>query len=92
MKSLVNVLPPASRGLTPREVAKLLRISRDRVVRLIRNGTLGAINNATARCGKARFIILPSHLDEYCRRHAAADRPKAPRQRKPPIQDYFPDL
>jgi hypothetical protein len=81
-----------ARGLTPREVAKLLRISPDRVRLMIARGELGAINTAPAHCGRPRYIVLPHHLADFERRHAAAAPPPRPRRRRQPtVIDFFPD-
>jgi excisionase family DNA binding protein len=78
--------------MTPRELAKLLRVSADRVRYWIRSGQLHAINVATARCGRPRFIILPPHLTEFERTRRAGPAPKPVRRRKRTcFVDYFPD-
>jgi hypothetical protein len=67
-------------------------MGRDRVRDLIRRGELGAIDTATVRCGKPRWVILPHHLTEFARRRAAAQAPKpTPRRRRPVPKDYYPD-
>jgi hypothetical protein len=83
--------PP--RGHTPREVARLLRVSADKVRCWIALGELGAINTATARCGKPRFVILPHHLEEFERRRRAAtiSRPAPRRKQQRFAVDYYPD-
>jgi excisionase family DNA binding protein len=84
---------PAARGFTPRELAQLLRVSPDKVRAWIQSGRLGAINTATTRCGKPRFIILPHHLQEFERSHQAAT-PKKPvvrRQKRRDQIDFYPD-
>jgi excisionase family DNA binding protein len=84
----------AGRGLTPREAAKLLRISPDRVRAMIRRGKLGAINLARHRCGRPRFVVLPSHLADFVRgRQAATPAPPKPKRKKHPSDfvDYYPD-
>jgi len=59
---------------------------------MIKCGELGAINTAPTKCGKPRFVILPSHLREYEQRHTAAERPKMKRRRKKSCErDYYPD-
>lgn len=86
-------LPIPTQGMTPREVAKLLRVSRDRVRAWIKSGELGAINTAVTRCGKPQFVVLPHHLAEFARSRAAATRAPAPRRKKrTAVVDYFPDL
>jgi excisionase family DNA binding protein len=84
----------ATRGMTPNEVARILRVNSDRVRAWIRNGELGAVNTAPTRCGKPRFVVLPHHLAEFEKRRAAAE-PPAPKRKKRRKQsdfiDYFPD-
>jgi excisionase family DNA binding protein len=79
--------------LTVREVARLYRVSPDKVRGWIKAGRLGAINTSEARCGKPRFIVLPRHLQEFERGRQASPPPKpAKRRRKPKgYVDYFPD-
>jgi excisionase family DNA binding protein len=78
--------------MTPRELAKLLRVSADRVRGWIRSGQLHAIDVATPRCGKSRFIILPHHVSEFERARRAGPAPKSVRRRKRTcFVDYFPD-
>jgi excisionase family DNA binding protein len=80
------------RGHTVRELAKVLRVSPDKVRGWIARGELGAINTAAARCGKPRYVILPHHLAEFEGRHAAA-QPAEPvrRKRRTVAVDYYPD-
>jgi hypothetical protein len=80
------------RGLTPREVARILRVAPVRVRAWIKRGILGAVNVAGAKCAKARFVILPHHLAEFERTRAAGPAPKPvrPFKRITPV-DYFPD-
>jgi hypothetical protein len=87
-----GLVPLPDRGLTPREAGRLLRISPDRVRAMIRRGELGAIDTAPHRCGRARFIILPSHLAEWERSRRAGPPPPTPRRRRraaAPV-DYYP--
>jgi excisionase family DNA binding protein len=84
-----NPLPAC--GLTPRQVAAYLRLSRDRVCGMIRRGELGAIDTGTR--GRPRWIILPCHVEAWERAHrAAVAQPKPRRRRQPPEEDFFPDL
>jgi excisionase family DNA binding protein len=83
----------AARGYTPAELARVLRVSADRVRAWIQAGELGAIDTARHRCGRPRFVVLPSHLAEFARKRSAAPPPKpARRKRRPETIDYFPDL
>ena len=80
------------RGLTPRELAYILRVSPDRVRAWIKAGELGAIDVARHRCGRPRYIVLPHHLSEWERRRAAAVAPRPTWQRRRQgIVDYYPD-
>jgi excisionase family DNA binding protein len=78
-------------GLTPSEVAKVLRVSPNKVRTWIDRGELEAVNTADARCGKRRFVVLPEQLAAFTRGRQAATPPK-PRRRKRPVKDYLPDL
>jgi len=80
------------RGLTPNEVARVLRVSPDRVRSWIAGGQLGAINTASALCGTPRYVVLPQHLAEFELAHRAGPPPKPVRRRKrTDLVDYFPD-
>jgi hypothetical protein len=85
-------LVEANRALTVREVARLLRISKDRVRSMIVRGELGAVNTAPARCGKPRFVVLPHHLAAFEQSRKAGPTPKATRRkRRPEVIDFYPD-
>jgi transposase len=81
------------RGMTPREVAKFLRVSPDRVRSWILKGELAAVNTANIRCGRPRWVILPHHLAEWERGRRASPPPKRWRRRRQPAElvDYYPD-
>jgi hypothetical protein len=81
----------AARGMTVAELARFLRVSPDKIRGWISCGELGALNTATARCGKPRYVILPHHLSAFERGHQAADPPKPSRRRLKPVKDYFAD-
>jgi excisionase family DNA binding protein len=72
--------PSRACGYTTRELARLLRVSPDRIRCWIQAGELGAIDTARHRCGRPRYVILPHHLDEFQRRRAAYT-PAAPKRR-----------
>jgi excisionase family DNA binding protein len=87
---------PAARGYTPNELARLLRVSPDRIRAWIKAGELGAIDTARHRCGRPRYVILPVHLEEFERRRRAATTPTKPaarrRRRTATAEvDYYPD-
>ena len=82
--------PP--RGLTPREVARLLRVSADRVRRMIVAGELAAIDTSPTRCGRPRYVVLPHHLAEWEQRRRVPTPAGRQRRRRPPGEiDYYPD-
>jgi excisionase family DNA binding protein len=84
--------PLPTTGLTPNELAKLLRVSADRIRNWIKTGKLGAVNVAEYRCAKARFIILPHHLAEFERQRQVTPQLKpARRRRRIGITDFYPD-
>jgi excisionase family DNA binding protein len=91
--TLTDSAANADCGLTPREVAKFLRVSPDRVRQWIQVGELRALNTATSRIGKPRFIILPEHLREFQRRREVSPPPKpVPRtKRRAGVIDFYPD-
>jgi hypothetical protein len=80
-------------GRTVREVARLLRVSPDRVRAWIKAGDSPAINTAPAKCGRPRYVVLPHHLDEFERRRRVEPPSKpAPRRRRAAGEiDFFPD-
>jgi hypothetical protein len=79
--------------MTVREVARRYRVAPAKVRAWIRRGLLGAVNTASAECGKPRLIVLPHHLADFERSRSATPPPKAPRRRKqrPGFVDYYPD-
>lgn len=81
------------RGYTPRELARLLRVSPDKVRGWILRGELSAINTASALCGKPRFVVLPEQLAAWQQERQAA-RPAQPQRRKRRTAgtiDYYPE-
>jgi transposase len=79
------------RGYTPNELARLLRVSANRVRSWIKTGELGAIDTAQVRCGRPRFVILPHHLAEFERRRQAAPPPRPTRRKKKThLVDFYP--
>ena len=88
----IEIEPTPTHGQTPNELARMLRVSPDRVRAWIRDGSLPAINTAPARCGKPRFIVLPDGLAVFLKARSAAIHKPAPRRRRQTSQDvdYFP--
>jgi hypothetical protein len=80
----------AASGYTTEDVAKLCRVSPDRVRTWIRTGQLGAINTADPG-SRPRFVILPEHLEAFARRRSASPPPKPePRCQRTVAIDFYP--
>jgi excisionase family DNA binding protein len=83
--------PVEERGMTPREVARILRVSPDRVRAWIQAGELGAID--VGERGRHRYVVLPAHLEALQQRRRAVPpppRPAARRCRRAGYVDYYP--
>lgn len=80
----------APRGQTPREVARLLRVSPDKVLAWIRKGELVAVNVATNRSARPRFVVLPGAVEAFAAsRQACAPPPRKLKKRTAQV-DYYP--
>jgi excisionase family DNA binding protein len=82
-----------ARGHTVPELARTLRVSRDKIRAWIRAGQLEAINTAAARCRKPRYVVLPHQLEAFVKRQKAGspERPARARRKKPAdFVDYYP--
>jgi hypothetical protein len=79
-------------GLTVADVARRYRIGRDKVRQMISRGELAAVNTASARCSRPRWVITPEALAQFEQRRAAGSPAKPARRKKRscPV-DYFPD-
>lgn len=87
-------LPPieTKRGYTPREVSRLYRVSPEKVRGWIARGELRALNIGQNRCGKPRFVILPSYLSDFERgRQVFVPQPVKRRKRETGLIDYYPE-
>lgn len=83
---------PSARGFTVADVARRYRVGKDRVRTWIKNGELRAINTASARCAKPRYVVPADALAEFERRRSAAEPPKPVRRQRRSVQiDYYPD-
>jgi hypothetical protein len=90
--TLAPTATQAIRGLTPNELARVLRVSPDRIRAWIKAGQLQAINTASTVCGRPRYVVLPHHLAEFEARRLAGSPPKPPRRRRAAAQiDFYPD-
>lgn len=83
----------AARGWTINELAKILRVSPDKIRGWIRSGNLKAINIASTLAGKPRFVILPKHLEEFEQTRTTGPPPKTIRKKRKPkgYIDFYPD-
>ncbi len=81
-------------GLTVREFARRYRMGKDRVLAMVRSGALRALNLASTRCGRPRYVIMPEALLEWEQAHQATTPPPTPRRRRKKRTgaiDFFPD-
>ena len=82
---------PLTRGLTPRELARVLRVSPERVRGWILCGEIAAINTAD-RGERPRWVILPDQLTALLAARQAKPPVKPVRRRRTPaLIDYYPD-
>jgi excisionase family DNA binding protein len=90
---LIDAEALPSRGQTPAEVARRLRVSRGRILAWIRSGELSAINTASARLRRPRYVILPEHLRAFTAARQVSPPPKSPprRRRRSEEIDYYPE-
>jgi hypothetical protein len=91
MPSADTTLTPTT-GMTPRELARYLRVGVTKVLTWIHRGELGAVSTASVQCGRPRYVVLPHHLAAWERGRQAGPPPRPARRRKrTEIVDYFPD-
>jgi hypothetical protein len=84
-------LPPG-RGLTVTDVAKLYRVSPDKVRSWIKRGELIAINTAAIQSAKPRFVVRPEALQQFeVSRQTTAPSKLTRRRKKTDSVDYYPD-
>ncbi len=85
---------PLEHGFTPNELARLLRVSPDRIRAWIKRGELSAIDTAPPRSGRPRYIVLPAHLEAFEQQHRAmttATKHTPRRSRRAGQIDFYPD-
>lgn len=70
------------RCMTPPEVARYLRVGRDKVLGMIRTGILPAVNVAGESSTRPRYVIQPTDLELFIARRAAVAMPRSPRRRR----------
>lgn len=82
--------PPTDRPLTVPEVARILRVSRAKVIGWIQRGDLKAANVTEKPGGRPRWRINPGDLEVFKTFKASLTSPPRPvrRRRLPPVPDY----
>jgi hypothetical protein len=64
----------------PREVALMWGVGRERILTLIRNGDLPAINVAIKRSGRPRYLISIEDIRRFEQQRAVRPLPRIPRR------------
>jgi hypothetical protein len=83
--------PKATAGLTVKDVARLYRVSPDKVRAWIKRGELAAVNTAAALCQRPRWIVLPEALAAFEHRRAGGPAAKPQRRRRrAELVDFYP--
>jgi hypothetical protein len=82
----------SAKGLTVRDVARLYRVSPDKVRSWIARGELLAVNTSDVRCAKPRYVVLPHQLADFetCRQVTPPPKKLARRKKKTTGIDYYP--
>jgi hypothetical protein len=89
---MADPTPPPATGFTVREVARLLRVSKDKILAWVKAGQLRGYNTSPARCAKPRYVILPDDLNKFLLGRQVGPPPKPPRRkRRTTLVDYFAD-
>jgi transposase len=85
--------PLSLRGYTVRQIAARYRVGRAKVIGWINRRDLSAINTASVRCARPRFVVTPEALAAFERARQAGAPPTIPRRRRRAtgFVDYFPD-
>lgn len=78
-------------GYTVREVAKLFRVGKSKVLKWIERGELLAINTSNSPM-QPRYIILPDSLASFVVARELGAKPKSTRRKPRKVRtDHFPD-
>ncbi len=88
--SLIKEYP--RKKLSPPELARYWGIGADKVLTWIRSGELRAINAATKRGGRPRYLIDAKDIEAFEKMRSVTTTPPAPRRRKATsdgITEYF---
>jgi excisionase family DNA binding protein len=91
---------PAARAdqpLTVPEVAKFLRVRRDKVLAWIRSGRLRGFNVAEKETGRPKYRVSPEELEAFINvrmpfQPPSKGRPVGRRRRLPPVPSEWPSL
>ena len=75
-------MPPEVSYLTPPELAKVWRVSPEKVIAMIRRGELAAVNLASNGTTRPRFRISPEAIAAFEHGHQAMPRPALPPRRQ----------
>lgn len=79
-------------GCTPSELARRYGVSPDKVLAWIRAGELQAVNVATRRTGRPRYVILPEAISDFEASRSVVPRHRVARKRRasdPKVIQYF---
>lgn len=71
------------RRFTPPEIARALRVSRDKVRTWIEAGELAAVDVAGPGCMRPRYVVSEEALEAFEAARAVVARPKQVRRPKP---------
>ncbi len=66
--------------LSPPQLARRWKVSNDKILRLINNGSLKAINFAVSPTGRPRYRIRLSEIERF--EEARTTKPPQPKQRR----------
>ena len=79
------------RGLTTADVARIFRVSEDKVRRWLATGELVGTNTATTLSGRPRWVITPEAIDAFKQRRTSAPTPVTPRRKRHKVAvDFYP--
>lgn len=97
LRSSVRIAVPTDRPLTVPEVAKLLRVRRDKVLAWIRSGRLHGFNVAEHETGRPKYRVHQAELEAFMGQRAVTQparrgRPVGRRRRIPEVSGEWPTL
>lgn len=97
LRASVRVSIPTERPLAVPEVAKLLRVRRDKVLAWIRSGRLRGFNVAEHENGRPKYRVNQADLEAFIEQRAVTQpaprgRPAGRRRRFPAVSGELPSL